>query len=310
MQIIAIFILALILDIAFGEPPNTWHPVAWLGKLIFWEINQAPSQGKIRQLVFGVGVVILTMAVVTSAAYFLLFYIQELNLWLSMVVSAILLKFTFSFHGLRQAAKEIRKFLLKDNLSGARLSLQSLVSRETVNLNKSQVVAATVESVAENSCDSFIAPLFYFILLGVPGAIAYRIINTFDSMIGYHGNYEHLGKFAARFDDIVNFIPARIAAVIMLLAAWFCRQNLSQAWRTMLRDHRKTESPNAGWTMSVLAGALGIQLEKTGHYRLGDNHRALSISTIDISLRIITVVALIWSLITILILQGWYYVAA
>lgn len=308
MQIIIIFVLALILDVAFRESPNGWHPVAWLGKLISFEMKYAPSQGMVRQCVFGGGIVMLTLTSVTAAIYFLLFNVHELNIWLSIVLSAILLKFTFSLRGLIQAAEVIRTFLSKDNLAEARLSLQSLVSRETSGLSKKQIIAATVESVAENSCDSFIAPLFYFLIFGIPGAIAYRIINTFDSMIGYHGTYEHLGKFAARLDDIANFVPARIAALLMLPAGWLCRQNLSQTWRIMVRDHKKTESPNAGWTMSALAGAMGILLEKTGHYSLGDNRQTLSINTIDISLRIITVVALIWSLLTVLIVQGWYYV--
>ncbi len=262
MEIIFILILALIIDIAFGEPTNVWHPVAWLGKLISLEMRLAPRRGKVKQLAFGIAAALITLAVITAAAYFLFTYIKELNFWLYIAISALILKFTFSLRGLRQAATAIKQLLSKDNLTEARFSLRSLVSRDTANMDKSQVVAATVESVAENSCDSFIAPLFYFLLFGVPGAIAYRTINTFDAMIGYHGEYEYLGKAAARLDDVANFIPARITAIIIVLAAWICRKNISQAWHIMLRDHRKTQSPNAGWTMSAIAGALGIQLEK------------------------------------------------
>jgi adenosylcobinamide-phosphate synthase len=134
----------------------------------------------------------------------------------------------------------------------------------------------------------------------VPGAIAYRIINTFDAMIGYHGRWEHLGKFAARLDDVANFIPARITALIIVLAAWICKRNTRQAWHIMLRDHKKTQSPNAGWTMSAIAGALGVQLEKAGYYKLGDNHYPLSLNTIDASRQMIMMVAFIWSLVAIL----------
>jgi adenosylcobinamide-phosphate synthase len=157
-----------------------------------------------------------------------------------------------------------------------------------------------VESAAENVCDSFVAPLFYFLLLGVPGAIAYRIANTYDAMIGYHGKYEYSGKFAAWLDDVANFLPARLSALAIIVAAWLCRKDVSQAWHIMLRDHKKTESPNAGWTMSAVAGALGVQLEKIGHYKLGDNHHALSLDTIDDSSQIVMMAALIWSLLSLL----------
>jgi adenosylcobinamide-phosphate synthase len=309
MHIIFVIILALIADIAFGEPSNTWHPVAWLGKIISLQTRIAPKQGEIKRLVFGITTVLLTLAVIMAPAYFLLQYLKELNLLLYIVISALLLKFTFSLRGLRQAATSIKKLLSQDNLTEARFNLRSLVSRNTVNLDKNQVVAATVESVAENSCDSFVAPLFYFLLFGVPGAIAYRVINTFDAMIGYHGEYEHLGKFAARLDDVANFIPARITALIIVVSAWLCRKNISQAWQIMLRDHKNTESPNAGWPMSAIAGALEIQLEKSGHYKLGNDHHSLSVNTIDASLQIITISAFIWSLLSISI-QVIYYVTS
>jgi adenosylcobinamide-phosphate synthase len=125
-------------------------------------------------------------------------------------------------------------------------------------------------------------------------------------MIGYHGEYEYLGKFAARLDSVVNYIPARISALLLVAAAWILRHNASSAWRIMLRDRRKTESPNAGWTMSAMAGALGVQLEKIGFYKLGDNHSPLLIDSIDSSLKITMTAAFLWSFI-ILLAEGVYY---
>jgi adenosylcobinamide-phosphate synthase len=119
-------------------------------------------------------------------------------------------------------------------------------------------------------------------------------------MVGYHGQLEYLGKFAARLDDVVNFIPARLTALMIVLASLLCRKNIAQAWHTMIRDHKKTESPNAGWTISAIAGALGVQLEKVGHYKLGDNHHPLSLDTISASQQIIIIVAIIWSFLSIL----------
>jgi len=299
MEIVIILLIALALDLILGEPSNAWHPIAWLGKLISLETKLAPKKGSSRQLAYGVGMVLITLVLVIAAVYFLLSHLSEFNLLVYIIVAGLLLKFTFSLRGLRQAIDTVKKLIAKNNLGQARLSLQSLVSRDTTKLDKSQIISATVESAAENICDSFVAPLLYFFLFGVPGAIAYRIINTFDSMIGYHGQWEYLGKFAARLDDIVNFIPARISALIIVVASLICRKNASQAWHIMIRDHKKTESPNAGWTMSAIAGALEIQLEKIDHYRLGDNHYPLSIDTLKASRQIIVVTAIIWCLISI-----------
>jgi adenosylcobinamide-phosphate synthase len=300
MEKIAILFIALTLDLIFGEPSNTWHPVAWLGKLISWETKLAPHKGKLRQMAYGAGIVIVTFGIIVTAIYFLLTQLTGFNLIVYMIISGLFLKFSFSLRGLRQAVDSVKKLLSKDNLEQARISLRALVSRDTANLNKNQVISATVESAAENICDSFVAPLFYFFIFGVPGAVAYRIINTFDNMIGYHGQWEYPGKFAARLDDVANFIPARLTALIIVLAASIYRKNISQAWHIMIRDHRKTESPNAGWTMSAIAGALGVQLEKIGYYRLGDKQNPLSLETITASRQIIMVTAIMWCSIFIL----------
>ncbi len=308
MGTIIVLLIALTLDLIFGEPSNAWHPVAWLGKLISLETKLAPQRGRLRQLAYGISMVLITLGLIVTVVFFLLAYLGKFNFIVYAIVAGLLLKFSFSLRGLSQAIDKVRKFIARNKLDQARLSLRSLVSRDTAELNKAQVISATVESAAENICDSFIAPLFYFFLFGVPGTIAYRIINTFDSMVGYHGQWEYLGKFAARLDDVFNFIPARITALIIVLASVICRKSASQAWDIMIRDHKKTESPNAGWTMSAIAGALEVQLEKTGHYRLGDNHYSLSLDTINASRQIIIVTAIIWCLISILI-EVIYFVA-
>jgi len=300
MEKIVALLIALTLDLIFGEPPNAWHPVAWLGKLIAWETKLAPHRGRLRQLAYGVGMVLITLGLIVTVVFFLLAYLGKFNFIAYAIVAGLLLKFSFSLRGLSRAVDTVRTLLSKDELAQACLSLKSLVSRDTTKLSKSQVISAAVESAAENICDSFVAPLFYFFIFGVAGAIAYRVINTFDTMIGYHGQWEYLGKFAARLDDIVNFIPARLTAMIIVLASLVCRKNVSQAWHIMIRDHNKTESPNAGWTMSAVAGALEVQLEKAGHYKLGDNHLPLSLNTIDASRQIIMVAAIMWCSIFIL----------
>jgi adenosylcobinamide-phosphate synthase len=170
------------------------------------------------------------------------------------------------------------------------------VSRDTQDLPEPRLVSAAVESVGEGTGDSLVAPLFYFLFLGVPGAIGYRVVNTLDSMIGYHGKYEYLGKFAARLDDVLNFIPARLAALLLVLAAALQR-NGRHAWRTARREHRKTESPNAGWPIAAMAGALDTRLEKVGHYMLGEGKAPLVPETINRAVSLFSLAAALWILI-------------
>ena len=300
MDILVIFLLAVAIDLVLGEPPRIIHPVVWMGKVISLLSRGGSKQRPTIQFIYGLSIVLVTTAFFVTSVYFLLFYLKELNFIAYVIIGAMLLKSTFSFRELHRAIVKVKSLLKEGKLDSARFELRSLVSRDTAGMDKSQIVAATVESAAENSCDSFIAPLFYFLIFGVPGAMAYRTINTFDAMIGYHGKWEHLGKFAARLDDVVNFIPARITALLIVLSAVICKRNMKQAWHIMLRDHSKTESPNAGWTISAIAGALDVQLEKTGYYKLGDNHYSLSLNTIDASRQLTMMAALIWSAISIL----------
>jgi adenosylcobinamide-phosphate synthase len=308
MDIVIILFLAVILDITIGDPPNGLHPVAWLGKIISLEMKLAPIENKVVQIIYGVIVVLFSSIIITTSVYFLITYLQSFNTVVYFLTSTLLLKCTFSIKGLIIAAQTVKNYISTNKLSEARHSLTSLVSRETTHLDKEQVIAATIESVAENSCDSIVAPLFYFAIFGLSGAIAYRIINTFDSMIGYHGRWEYIGKFAAKFDDMLNYVPARITALLLIVSSWICKNRPDAALSIMLRDHKKTESPNAGWTMSAIAGALDVKLEKAGHYQLGDDGHILTIDTINSSLRIMITISIIWSLV-ILLIRGIYSAA-
>ena len=300
MEALFILLLALVIDLTLGEPPRVIHPVVGMGKVVSSLMRGGRSYSPTAQFLYGLGVVLATIGIFAAPVYFVLFYLKSLNLVAYIVIAAVILKTTFSLKELRRAALRVRNLLVEDKLGEARSKLRALVGRDTGRLDKSLMVSATVESVAENSGDSFFAPLFYFLLFGVVGAVAYRVINTLDAMIGHHGEFEYLGKFAAWLDSVANFIPARLAALTIVLSSWICRAKATDAWRIMLRDRGKTESPNAGWTMSATAGALGVQLEKAGHYKLGDNHNPLLTSSIDASLRIAMTAAFIWSLIVVL----------
>jgi adenosylcobinamide-phosphate synthase len=295
MEKIFLLVSALFLDLTLGEPPTIVHPVGWMGKVIAGLIQCGKGHAHAIQFLIGMGVSIFTIGLFSAAVYFLLNFLHDFNFYFYVVVGAFMLKSSFALKGLRQAAQKIRNLLNDEKLEQARFELRALVGRNTRQLDKNLAISATIESAAENICDSFFAPLLYFALLGVPGAVAYRAINTLDAMIGHHGEYEYLGKFAARLDTLANYIPARLAALTIVLATWMARQNTRAAWRTMVNDRRKTESPNAGWTMSAMAGALGVQLEKVGYYKLGESKNPLVIQHIDTALKIVTIAALVWS---------------
>lgn len=266
---------AIAIDLLLGELPTRFHPVAWVGRLIAALEARAPARSPVGQLLYGAAMVALTVALVGGLCYVLLSLVAVWSRIAYVLGAALLLKSSFAVRELRRAADRVKLRLLADDLSGARAELRALVSRDTTDLGRAHLAAAAVESVAENTVDSFIAPVFFFLIFAPAGPLApvaafcYRVVNTFDSMIGYHGRYEYLGRVAARLDDLLNWLPARLGALCLVAAAVFLG-DARNAWRVLCRDHGRTASPNAGWTMSAAAGALHVTLEKVGHYRLGD----------------------------------------
>ncbi|MFC1977148.1 cobalamin biosynthesis protein [Chloroflexota bacterium] len=297
MDTLLILLVALTIDLALGEPPRLVHPVVWLGKVASFLERGGAGQPSLAQFVYGIGMSLFLVGLFVIPAYFILSYLKSLSFVAYVIVGAVLLKSTFSLKELRRVALRVKRFLLAEKLDEAHRELGSLASRDTKGLTESLVVSATVESVAENTCDSFVAPLFYFLLFGVPGAIAYRVVNTLDAMVGYHGKYEYLGKFASKLDDVLNFIPARLTALLLVLASFLSGRGARVAWQVALSEHSKTESPNAGWTMAAVAGALNVQLEKVGHYKLGRADAPLIPETIDAALKLMLISMLSWSLI-------------
>jgi len=267
--------LSLLLDLALGDPPNRHHPVAWMGAAIARAEGRAPKRGRGARL--GYGAALATGGALAAAALGSLVerVASRLPKPLSWLAEAALLKATFSVRGLSTAAQRIQMALEAGDLAEARrLVGWHLVSRDTGALDQSQVAAAAVESVAENASDGIVAPLFYYALGGLPAALAYRFINTVDSMWGYRDPaHEWLGKAPARLDDLANLLPARATAAVLVLASALVGEDAGGAWRIWRRDAHRTASPNAGHPMSAMAGALGVELEKVGHYRLGAGQR-------------------------------------
>ncbi len=266
-------ILALLLDLALGEPPNRLHPTVWMGKTVALaeRVAPGPQSRPAVQLLVGAAMALAIPAAWGAAAWAITFGLLQLHPLAYLLVVAVLLKTTFSVRMLQVVAADIGRILTAGDIAEARRQMSALVSRDTSELTAGQMAAGAIESVAENITDSIVGPLLAFALFGLPGAVAYRAVNTLDSMVGYRGRYEYLGKASARLDDLVNLLPARLAAMLLWLATVAIPGMAGgRSWRIMLAHRGRTESPNAGWTMAAMAGGLGVTLEKVGHYRLGD----------------------------------------
>jgi adenosylcobinamide-phosphate synthase len=262
-------LVAFLLDAAFGEPPNLAHPVAWMGKAIARGRAWAMRGGRVAQFVRGT-LVALGLPVACAALARGIVSVAARAPWLAIVVLALALKPMFAVRALRDAAFHVRDALLRGDVSAARRGLASLCSRDASELDEAALVAATIESVAENTSDSIVAPLFYFACFGLPGATFYRAANTVDSMMGYHGELEWAGKAGARLDDVLNLLPSRLTVVLLIVAGWITGERAWHGAAIAWRDGALTESPNAGRPMAAMAGLLGVRLAKPGHYSLGD----------------------------------------
>lgn len=264
-SLIALFIL----DFILGDPRWLPHPVILMGHFISnfeGSFNRSKLSGLKRKL-FGI-----ILAVSLPLAVFLLSAIiiglsYEAKESLGMIVTIILGFTTVAARSLKDAAYRVRNALTLDDMPTAREVLSHIVGRETSKLDEPEIARATIETVAENSSDGVIAPLFYLLIGGVPLAMAYKAINTLDSMVGYKNDrYKDFGWGSAKLDDLANFIPAKLTAILMIASAFLLKLDWKGAWRILIRDCRNHPSPNAGWPESAAAGALGIRLGGINHY--------------------------------------------
>jgi adenosylcobinamide-phosphate synthase len=278
--------LALLMELLVGDPVSQWHPVALFGRWISWAMGRAPGSGPGRQLAFGTALVTIGVGGVGLGSEAFLRWLRRRSPRVWLLVASVLLKASFSYRQLEREAWTVSAYLDRGDLPAAREALHALVGRETRSLSAPLVAAAVVESVAENLSDSLVAPLLAYAALGIPGALAYRAINTLDAMVGYHGDYEYLGRVAARLDDLANLVPARATALLLVLGAGLAGEHPSGAARIALREHGRTESPNAGWPMAAMAGALQVRLEKSGHYLLGTSFDECQPAVIARALRV------------------------
>jgi adenosylcobinamide-phosphate synthase len=291
---VTLLLLAAALDLLVGDPPNRWHPVAWIGRLIALLRARVPSSS--RDLVlYGTFLILIVAGLAAGGALVAHALLGELPGVAAPLAQAWLLQCSFSLRGLFGAVEVVRGHLVAEDLEGARRQVAwHLVSRPMAGLDRGAVGSAAVESLAENLTDGFVAPVVFFVAgallggsaAGVALAWAYRAVNTADAMIGYRqDDLEYLGRATARADDVLNYVPARLAAGALIAGAWLARESGRRAAAMRRRDASLTASPNAGQTMAAMAGALGVALEKPGHYRLGDGP-APDVAAIDRAMRI------------------------
>ena len=282
-----VLILAVAMDLAFGEPPARVHPVVLMGRVI-GRLKRRARPAK------GTGLLIALLVILSTAALGHLLIeaadrVQIFGIGLGLFAAAYLLKSTIAIRCLLETSGDIGRLVERD-LDGARKLLPALVSRDPGGLTKAQATSAVIESLSENYVDAVVSPLFYYLLfspfgLGVEAALAYKAANTLDSMLGYKTEeLRELGWASAKIDDIANWAPARLS-LPMIAAARPLRAG--EAVRAALRDHAKTPSPNSGWPMAAAAGSLGISLEKPGVYVIGLGGREPTTGEIKTALRLV-----------------------
>lgn len=244
-----------------------------MGAVLGWGRRRLARGSRARLLLAGGALVVAVAAIAGVLASAVSAIAATLGV-AGLLLEALALSTLLSVRGLVRAARLVGAALDRGDLVGARAMVAfHLVSRGTSDLDEAHVVSATVESVAENLGDSVIAPVCFYLGFGLAGAAVYRAVNTADAMLGYRdGVLEHFGKVAARVDDALNLVPARLSGLAIVAAAAVAG-DVRGAWRVMRRDARNTASPNAGWPMAAMAGALGVTLEKPRTYRLGDGPR-------------------------------------
>ncbi len=258
------------LDCLLGDPLGRAHPVVLMGKLISFLENQLrPRFPKTPQGERTAGTIMaLTVPLVSADVGLLLLLLAwRLHPWVYLILSSFLCWQCFAARCLMTEAKKVVTCLEQQGLGAGRRQVSMLVGRDTENLTEEQVVKAAVETVAENTSDGVVAPLFWMALFGAVGGLFYKAVNTMDSMVGYKNDrYLHFGRFAAKFDDVVNFIPARLSALAMIASAFLLRLDGQNAWRIWRRDRRNHASPNSAQPESACAGALRVQLGGSASY--------------------------------------------
>jgi adenosylcobinamide-phosphate synthase len=312
---IAMLVLAVLLDLVLGDPsPN--YPDKWVFKL-HSTVLMGKFMDKDAKIEKFLGVLLcLTVICAFALPVFLglwaiLTYVNilSLSIFLYTFIGIILIKMTICIKLETNWAKAAAKAIKANDIDEAK-KYSHFSRRDSRTLNGSQISSAVIESMSENLIDFKLSPMMSFALFGVTGAIAFRAINTLDGMVGFKTK-EHIntGWFSANLDTVVNYIPTRLTALLMIVSAFILRMDAKNAWEIAYRDHRKTPSRNHGWPMAAVAGALRVQLEKPGQYILGDPQEPLTGDKILGALRIRDVTIVLWMLLcfAVILVTRWFF---
>jgi len=297
---ILVVFFALVLDFAVGDPRNKFHPTAWIGSLIAKLTPYTKHSSENLEKLGGIFIILISSGIVVSLMIFLnigikLITVDYIYIIISIIVGGILLKTTIAIKGMERHALAVVTALEQNNISSARDNLSMIVKRNTKNLDKNHVFSGVLESISENTVDGITGPLFYFAIFGLPGAFVYRVINTVDSMIGYKTDiFKNVGWFGANCDKILNYIPSRLTGLVMILSAMILGNDWRKSYEIMIRDGRKTKSPNAGYPMAAIAGALGAKFEKIDHYSLGDENISFTKDHVKSAISIMKVTSILF----------------
>jgi len=300
LESVVIVAFALLLDFLVGDPKTKYHPTAWIVKLIALLVPFTKSDSVRKELIGGILLVSVIVVTVCTVLVVLdiginLLTIDIVSLIVSIAVGSILLKTTIAIRGMQKHALAVVDALEKDDLDSARNHLSMIVKRNTKHLDKNHISSAVLESVSENTVDGITGPLFYYAIFGLPGAFVYRAINTIDSMVGYKTSlFRNIGWFGANCDTILNYIPSRLTGLVMILSALILGYNWKESFYIMRRDGKKLESPNAGFPIAALAGALGTKLEKINYYAVGEGNIEFTKSHIISAIRLMKVSSILF----------------
>lgn len=272
---LAACITGFLLDLILGDPVWNYHPVRLIGSLItIIETGIRKVFKHSNRALFWGGLLLCTIVISTSMAipFAILYIANQISAYLGYVIESIMCYQLFATKALKQESMKIFYKLKEGDLEGARKAVAMIVGRDTKSLTEEGVIKATVETIAENTSDGVIAPLVFMLMGGAPLGFFYKAINTMDSMIGYKNpQYLYFGRVAAKLDDLCNYIPARIAAIFMILGAGLTKMDVQNAYRIFKRDRYNHASPNSAQTEAVCAGALRIQLAGNAYY-FGELH--------------------------------------
>jgi adenosylcobinamide-phosphate synthase len=292
---IAVLLLAIVIDLIFGDPApwkpmNAYekrHPTIWMGKLAKSLTPYFKNPNPRTEKANGVLLAILVIAAFTVPTFFGLAAIYIfLHFALYIIVAAVLLKTTICIKLETDGAKAVAKALEAGDLQEAK-RYHHFSRRDPTNLTSPQIASAVIESMVENLTDFKHSPIIYYSFFGVSGAITFRAINTLDGVVGFKDpEHINIGWFSANLDTVVNYIPARLTTILMIISAAIISEDWRNAWRIAQRDRKKIQSRNHGWQMAAIAGALHVQLDKPGHYIVGDPDQVLDAGKIRTSLRI------------------------